>query len=174
MRFAARDRASDLARTIRFVSTHRMPHVMTLSLLRSMLGITTMCSAVYTGFAQEPLPRAAHGATITATSSTGAWSWDQLKNAEFEQRDDFTAQIRTVHTQFRDDVAQLRSRYQETAATESEKKAMTDLEKAETDFDEKLKALDNVSAETWETVKSNLLSSWLNLQEAFRRARPTE
>lgn len=113
------------------------------------------------------------GPPATATSPA-AWTWDELKAAEFEHRDAFTTQVRALHTRFEPELAELRSRFKETDASVAQKKAMAELDKADFDFAEKMKALDNVSVETWETVKSNLLSSWVNLREAFKRTRPTE
>jgi hypothetical protein len=112
-----------------------------------------------------PAPRAGSSAT---------WTWEALKTAEFDQRDAFTAQTRTMLAGFEPELAALRSRFKETDATESQKKAMVELDRADFDFAEKIKALDNVAPETWETVKSNLLSSWMNLQEAFKKTKPTE
>ncbi len=119
----------------------------------------------------EPTPPVAPAPSAPDSS---ALSWDELKKVEFEQRAVFISQLRSMHAKFEADVAALRARFKETNATESQKKAMIELDKAEVDFEEKMKALDNVTAETWETVKSNLLSSWLNLQEAFKQTRPTE
>lgn len=112
---------------------------------------------------------------VTAPTEQGTeWSWEKLKAAEFEQRETFIEQVRALHARFEIEIAQLRTRFKETDATESQKKAMIELDKAEVDFEEKMKALDNVTRETWETVKSNLLSSWLNLQEAYKKTKPTE
>lgn len=131
-----------------------------------------MAAVPFSGYAQTA-PTSPVGPPPTATSPA-AWTWEELKAAEFEQRDEFTAQVRALHARFEPELAELRSRFKETDASMAQKKAMAELDKADFDFTEKMKALDNVSVETWETVKSNLLSAWTNLQEAFKRTRPTE
>jgi hypothetical protein len=134
------------------------------------------CVAAVTGCSQEEkqMPPSANPPAEPVAPASTEWSWEELKNAEFEKHDAFIAQLKDMHAKFDTEVDVLRSKFKETDATDSEKKAMIELDKAEVDFEGKMKALDNVTADTWETVKSNLLSSWLNLKEAFKKARPTE
>lgn len=93
---------------------------------------------------------------------------------DFDQIDDFKSQIKSMAADFNDDLRDAKANKTNPPSTDTERKAVADLEKAQTSFKEALKGLDNASQETWETVKGNILSSWVNLQDAFQKVYGTE
>jgi hypothetical protein len=48
---------------------------------------------------------------------------------------------------------------------------MEELKNAEADYKEKLKALGNATADTWESAKQNVILAWRRLQAAYYKAR---
>jgi hypothetical protein len=48
---------------------------------------------------------------------------------------------------------------------------MEELKNAEADYKEKLKALGNATADTWDVAKKNVMLAWDRLQAAYYKAR---
>lgn len=96
---------------------------------------------------------------------------DRMKDATFEQRDEFALMVKNVGAQSDTAVAELNTGYAEMLASPARRAAMDALKKAAANFKEKAAALDNVSADTWETVKSNIVTASGNLESALAKAR---
>ena len=118
-----------------------------------LLGLTTLA---FTGFSKAEQVEPAAGAPGAVQTSTETSA--RLKGYTFEQRAEFA-------------IAELNAGYTEMMATPARRAAMEALRRAAADFKDKTSALDNASAETWETIKSNLVTSWVNLQSALAKAR---
>ena len=131
-----------------------------------LLGLTTLA---FTGFSKAEQVEPAAGAPGAVPTSTETSA--RLKGYTFEQRAEFSLFVKQLGTQSDAAIAELNAGYTEMMATPARRAAMEALRRAAADFKDKTSALDNASAETWETIKSNLVTSWVNLQSALAKAR---
>ncbi|MDI1248400.1 MAG: hypothetical protein PSV13_05900 [Lacunisphaera sp.] len=108
-----------------------------------------------------PVPPAADAAAIT----------EQLKAFTFEQRAECTALARGLVLQAEADVAALKAGYNAMMATPARRAAMVALDAATAGLKRATDLLDNVSAETWGSVQSGLVTAWQNQVGALEQAR---
>jgi hypothetical protein len=100
-----------------------------------------------------------------------AKAWDNVKDYSFDKRDEFTANAKALAAKAEVQVSEARANFSEAKASASRKAAMEELKNAEADYKEKLKALGNATADTWDVAKKNVMLAWDRLQAAYYKAR---
>lgn len=100
-----------------------------------------------------------------------AKAWDNVKGYSFDKRDDFTASAKSLGAKMDVQLSEVRANFSEAKASASRKAAMDDLKSSEADFKEKMKALGNATADTWDSAKKNVMLSWDRLEAAYYKAR---
>ncbi len=105
----------------------------------------------------------------TQDAVTGAW--DDLRNFTIEQRQEFSSNARALASKVDAEMSELRAEAAEGKASASRRAAMEELSNARADFDQKLAALQQASADTWESAKANVVAAAERLQAAWRKAR---
>ena len=98
-------------------------------------------------------------------------AWEKVKDYSFDKRDEFTANAKALAAQMEVQLSEARANFSEAKASASRKAAMEELKNAEADYREKLKALGNATADTWESAKQNVILAWRRLQAAYYKAR---
>ena len=117
--------------------------------------------------AEPAAPAAGSPVVVPSTTETS----DRLKAGTFEERAGFSVLVKELGAQAEAARGELNAGYNEMQASPARRAAMELLRLRAADFKDKTSALDNVSAETWETVKSSLVTPWQNLQGAIAKAR---
>ena len=105
------------------------------------------------------------------TKDAVANAWGDMKSFTYEKRDDFNAKAKSLSAQWDVQVSELRANYSEAQATASRRAAMDELKNSEADYKEKLAALGNATADTWDAAKNNVVLAWDKLQASYRKAR---
>jgi hypothetical protein len=105
------------------------------------------------------------------TKDAVANGWDKVKSYSFDKKDDFTANAKALNSKMEAEVAELRANYSEANASASRKAAMAELKNSEADYKEKLSALGNATADTWDSAKQNVIASWDKLKASYDKAR---
>ena len=95
----------------------------------------------------------------------------KLEAYTFEQLAEFVTLVDDLGQQADKEQAALNVGYNEMMATPAQRQAMLELHDAAADFKSNTDSLDNAQAVTWETVRSNLTSSWVVLHDALANAR---
>ena len=98
-------------------------------------------------------------------------AWGDVKAFTFEKRDSFSASAKALSSKMDSQLSELRANYSEAKASASRKAAMDELKNSEADYHEKLAALGTATADTWDSAKQNVISSWDKLQAAYDKAR---
>jgi hypothetical protein len=98
-------------------------------------------------------------------------SWDDLKGYTFEKRSNFATKLKAHQADFEAGVSKLRAEYSEATASTSRKAAMSELNDSEADYQEKLAAVGNATADTWDAARDNVIASWDRLQASYAKAR---
>jgi gas vesicle protein len=108
---------------------------------------------------------------VTDTKNAMNNAWDSVKSHTWEKRADFTANAKAVGSRMDAQLSEVHANYSEAKATASRKAAMADLKSSEADYKEKVNALGNATAATWDSGKQNVIASWDRLQAAYYKAR---
>src|SRR5882672_2574905 len=111
--------------------------------------------------------KSAYGDAKTAMSN----AWDSVKSFSFEKRADFTANAKALTSRMDAQLSEMRANYSDAKASASRKAAMAELKSSEADYKEKVGALGNATAATWDSAKQNVISAWDRLQAAYYKAR---
>ena len=98
-------------------------------------------------------------------------AWGDVKSFTFEKRDSFSANAKALSSRMDSKLSELRANYSDAKASASRKAAMEELKNSEADYQEKLAALGTATADTWDSAKQNVISSWDKLQAAYDKAR---
>jgi hypothetical protein len=119
--------------------------------------------------------RAEAGATAkeaySDTKAAMSNAWDEVKSFSFDRRDEFTANAKALTARMDAQMSELKADYSEAKASASRKAAMAELKNSEADYKEKLAALGNATASTWDSAKQNVIASWDRMQAAYQKAR---
>lgn len=110
-------------------------------------------------------------AAYTDTKDAMANAWDSVKSFTFDQRDKFTANANALSAKMEAQISDVRANYSEAKASASRKAAMEELKSSEADYKEKVAALGNATADTWDSAKQNTIAAWDRLQAAYYKAR---
>jgi len=105
------------------------------------------------------------------TKAATARTWDSIKAHTWDKRDDFSTQAKAMSAKMDEQVRELRTNYSEAKASASRKAAMEELKNSEADYRQKLDALGNATADTWESAKQNVILAWDKLQASYYKAR---
>jgi gas vesicle protein len=108
---------------------------------------------------------------VADTKNAMSNAWDSVKSHTWEKRDDFTTNAKAVTSRFDAQLSELRANYSEAKASASRKAAMADLKNSEADYKEKVGALGNATAATWDSGKQNVIAAWDRLQASYYKAR---
>lgn len=100
-----------------------------------------------------------------------ARAWDNAKDYTFDKRDAFNAEAKALGAKMDVQLSEVRTNYSEAKASASRKAAMTEVKDSEADYKEKLAALGDATAATWDSAKKNTMLSWDRLQAAYYKAR---
>ena len=98
-------------------------------------------------------------------------AWGDVKSFTFEKRDDFSKNAKALHAKMDSQLSELRANYSEAKASASRKAAMAELKNSEADYKEKVAALGNATADTWDSAKQNVIAAWDRLQASYYKAR---
>lgn len=121
--------------------------------------------------ASDKVAREANLAPVTISEQPDISVADHLSSHTFEERDAFVALANKLVAQADTDIAALKMGYNDMLAGKAQQDAMAGLDRAALGFKDKVGTLDAVRAETWDTVKSAVVSFWINLQTALAKAR---
>jgi hypothetical protein len=108
---------------------------------------------------------------VADTKASMSNGWDNVKSFTFEKRDDFKANGKVMSAKWEAQMSELRANYSEAKASDSRKAAMIELKSSEAAYQEKFTALGTATADTWDSAKRNVISSWDNLQASYLKAR---
>jgi len=111
------------------------------------------------------------GEMVADTKDAMSRGWDNVKTFTFEKRDDFRANGKAMSSKWDAQMSELRANYSEAKASASRKAAMAELKDSEAAYKEKLEALGTATADTWDSAKQNVISSWDHLQASYYKAR---
>src|SRR4051812_33994244 len=123
------------------------------------LGIATLFATGCSKSTRNNAAATAEGAyndTKTAMSN----AWDSVKSYSYDKRDDFTAGAKALSTKMDAQVSEVRANYSDAKASASRKAAMEELKNSEADYKEKVAALGNATAATWDSAKNNVIAAW--------------
>ena len=99
-------------------------------------------------------------------------AWNDVKSYTFEKRSDFSASAKALTAKMDSQISELRANYSDAKASASRKAAMAELKDSEADYKAKLDALGTATADTWDSAKQNVISSWDKLQASYYKAKP--
>jgi hypothetical protein len=98
-------------------------------------------------------------------------AWQDVKSYSYDKRDQFTANAKALSSRMDAQLSELRADYSDAKASASRKAAMAELKNSEADYKEKVAALGNASADTWDSAKQNVIAAWDRLQASYYKAR---
>jgi hypothetical protein len=105
------------------------------------------------------------------TKSAMSNAWDEVKAFSFDRKNDFTASAKALSARAEAQMSELRADYSEAKASASRKAAMSELKDSESNYKERVDALGNATAATWDSAKQNVIAAWDRLQASIQKAR---
>jgi len=105
------------------------------------------------------------------TKDAMADTWQNVKSATFEKRDDFSAEAKAKMAKFDSQMNEMKKEQADAQASESRKAAWAAVKDSETDYHQKVDALGSATTDTWDSAKANVVSSWDHLTAAYDKAR---
>jgi hypothetical protein len=109
--------------------------------------------------------------TYEDAKAAASRTWDKVKDYTYEKKSDFTMEAKAASAQFDANLSKMRAEYSEAQASASRKAAMAELKDSEADYHQKLDALGNATADTWDSAKKNVMLAWDKLQASYYKAR---
>jgi len=98
-------------------------------------------------------------------------AWNDVKSYTFDKHDDFSAEAKARLAKIEAQESDLRANYSDAQASASRKAAMDELKNSDADYKAKVDALGTATADTWDSAKQNVVSSWDHLKAAYDKAR---
>ncbi|ACB75097.1 hypothetical protein [Opitutus terrae] len=98
-------------------------------------------------------------------------AWDEMKAYTFEQRERFAASAKAMESNMEVQASRLRAEQAEAEASASRQAAMAELKNAQADYKQKVAALGDATAATWESAKQNVIVAWNRMEAAYHNAR---
>jgi hypothetical protein len=98
-------------------------------------------------------------------------AWNDVKSYTFDKHDDFTADARARLAKIEAQESDLRASASDAQASASRKSAWDDLKNSQDDYKAKVDALGSATADTWDSAKQNVVSSWDHVKAAYDKAR---
>jgi hypothetical protein len=111
------------------------------------------------------------GEVAADTKDAMSKGWDNVRSFSFEKRDGFRANGKAISSKWDAKMSELHASYSEAKASASREAAMAELKDSEAAYKEKLEALGTATADTWDSAKQNVISSWDQLQASYYKAR---
>jgi hypothetical protein len=121
--------------------------------------------------ASDAVAREANLAPVIIAQETEASVADHLSSHTFDERDALVVLVQQLVAQADTDIAALKIGYNDMLAGKSQQDAMAELDRATSGFKAQADTLAAARAENWDTVKSAVVSFWVNLQTALAKAR---
>ncbi len=140
--------------------------VLTSGLLAAIVAGTAACSKEDRS---ELRSDAAQALDTAKTAVTDAWA--NVKDYSFEKKQDFVANSKALSAKLDAEISELRAKYADAKADASRSAAMEKLTNARADFDTKMSALGQATADTWEQAKREAIAAWDRLQAAYQEAK---
>jgi hypothetical protein len=97
--------------------------------------------------------------------------WSDLKGYTFEKRADFSLKLKAQQADLEAGISKLRAEYSEASASASRKTAMNELKDSEANYQTKLAAVGNATADTWTAARDDVAAAWDRLQASYAKAR---
>jgi len=144
------------------------PRLLTLTLSGAALLLASFvgCTKSESGDARAEVKSAVADTKVAIVNA-----WDDVKTFTFGQRDKFTANATVLSARMDAQLAKVRTQYADNKADASRTAALDELKNADANYKEKVDALGQASADTWESAKKNTISAWDRLELAYDKAR---
>lgn len=98
-------------------------------------------------------------------------AWDKAKSYTFGERDQFTANAKALQSKMDAQVSEVQANVADANASASRQAAWQELKDADANYKEKVSALGDATADTWDSAKENTIAAWDRLQAAYYKAR---
>lgn len=145
-------------------------HPVLRSLAFAGLGCSALLLTACSERKQQDLSAKAGDAYEQSAAAVSA-AWDDVKAYTYEKRSDFSASAKAMSARLDAEISKLQAEYAEAQASASRRAAMEELRNAQADFSDKMSALGNATAATWDSAKANVVAAWDRLQAAYAKAR---
>ncbi len=138
-----------------------------------LIATTALAALAFAGCSKQDRADASAKAKDAYQDSKAAVAdaWGDVKSFTFDKRDDFSKSAKALQARMDAQVSELHANYSEAKASASRKAAMDELKNADANYKEKLAALGNASADTWDSAKQNVIAAWDRLQASYAKAR---
>lgn len=108
---------------------------------------------------------------VADTKDAFSNAWDSVKAHTWEKRDGFSANAKALSSKMDANLSELHANYSEAKASASRKAAMAELKSSDADYRQKVDALGQATADTWDSAKQNVIAAWDRLEASYRKAR---
>lgn len=105
------------------------------------------------------------------TKSAMSNAWDDVKSYSFDKKDDFTASAKAMTSKMDSEVSEMKANYSEATASASRKAAMEEFKNDQANYKQKLAAVGDATADTWDSAKKNVIAAWDKMQASYYKAR---
>lgn len=105
----------------------------------------------------------AYETSVAAVSDT----WGDVKDYTLEKSHDFKLRAEAISSSLDAKVAKLKADYAEAKASDSRKAAMQRITDAQATLSEKIAALGNATAATWDSAKADVIAATKKLEAAY-------
>ena len=114
------------------------------------------------------------GATVTAASEQAtdaiAEAWEDLRDYSFAQREEFDEQAEAMLARLDAEISEAQAEVASAEAEDSRSEAWEMLKDSRTTLGEKVEAIGDATASTWESVKQQVFAAWDQAQAAYHEA----
>lgn len=98
-------------------------------------------------------------------------TWDGIKGYTYEKSDDFKDRAEAMSSDFDAKIEKLKADTADAKASASRSAAWEELKNSRADLDDKLEALGDASADTWESAKANVVAAAKRVEAAYDKAK---
>lgn len=104
------------------------------------------------------------------TKDAFASGWDKVRSHTYDKRSDFTDNAKALSSSMEARASKLRADYSDAKASASRKAAMAEFKNNQADYKQKVDALGNATAATWDSAKQNVIAAWDRMEASYRKA----
>jgi len=97
-------------------------------------------------------------------------TWNDVKGYSFDKSNDFKQRAKAMSSDFDARMSKLKAEYSDAQASESRKAAWAKLQSDRADYEAKLDALGDATADTWESAKNNVVAAWDRMEADYNKA----
>lgn len=133
------------------------------------LGATLVLAAGCSKQERETATAKVENAYQTSTAAVGE-AWSDLKDYTFDKSAQFQRRAEAVSSDLDAKIAKLKADYQSEKASASRQAAMERIASARATLAEKLAALSNATAATWDSAKAEVIAATKKLESAYDAA----